>query len=32
MTELLGSLTLDHLPLTALGSNPDKNYGLFYVR
>jgi hypothetical protein len=25
-------LTSNHLPLTAVGSNPDRDYGFFHVR
>jgi hypothetical protein len=32
LTEWLRSFTSNHLPLTAVGSNPDRDFGLFHVR
>jgi hypothetical protein len=32
MAEWLRSLTSNHLSLTAMGSNPDREFGLFHVR
>jgi hypothetical protein len=31
VAEWLRSLTLNHLPLTAVGSNPDRDFGFFHV-
>jgi hypothetical protein len=32
MAKWFRSLTLNHLPLTALGSNPNRDFGYFHVR
>jgi hypothetical protein len=32
VAEWLRSLTSNHLPLTAVGSNPDRDFGFFHVR
>jgi hypothetical protein len=32
VAELLRSLTSNHLPLTAVGSNPYRDFGFFHVR
>jgi hypothetical protein len=32
VAEWLKSFTLNHLPLTAVGSNPDRDFGFFHVR
>jgi hypothetical protein len=32
VAEWLRSLASNHLPLTAVGSNPDKDFGFFHVR
>jgi hypothetical protein len=32
LAERLRSLTSNHLPLTAVGSNPDKDFGFFHMR
>jgi hypothetical protein len=32
VAEWFTSLTSNHLPLTAVGSNPDRDFGFFYVR
>jgi hypothetical protein len=32
VAEWLRSFTSNHLPLTAVGSNPDRDFGLFHVR
>jgi hypothetical protein len=32
VAEWLKSLTSNNLPLTAVGSNPDRDFGFFHVR
>jgi hypothetical protein len=32
VAEWLRSLTSNHFPLTAVGSNPDRDFGFFHVR
>jgi hypothetical protein len=32
VAEWLRSLTSNHLPLTAVSSNPDRDFGFFHVR